>query len=301
MQKITVLLSTYNGEKFISEQLDSLLAQQEVDVRILIRDDGSTDSTLHIIENYKNAYPDLIHIKSGPHKGFSGSFYSLACEAAGDSDYYAFCDQDDVWLPDRLETAVSMIDSDSPIPEMYFSNATLTDSELRPVRSLYDDFSFPQLMSMRMTDNPSVGCTIVFNKKAREYFIMADENKIIYHDFWMYLICSYLGKVIYDDRCSVLYRQHKDNVMGRMDKKKVWINRIKKMKHKLHLREYAASELSRLFGDRIDQSEADRLNIMANYRQSPSSRMHLLFHKEIVGPTANKNFWFKLQVFLGSA
>ena len=300
MQKVTVLLSTYNGEKFISEQIESLLAQHGVDVRILIRDDGSSDSTLQIIEGFRSAHPDLIQVKSGPHKGFSGSFYSLVCEA-GDSDYYAFCDQDDVWLPDRLKTAVSMIDSDSPVPEMYFSNATLTDSELKPVKPLYDDFSFPPLKSMRMTDNPSVGCTIVFNKMARDYFIMADENKIIYHDFWMYLICSYLGRVIYDDRCSILYRQHKDNVMGRLDKKKVWINRIKKMKHKLHLREYAASELSRLFGDRIDPSETDKLNILANYRQNLSSRMRLLFHKEIVGPTANKNFWFKLQVLLGSA
>ena len=300
MQKVTVLLSTYNGEKFISEQIESLLAQQGVDVRILIRDDGSADSTLQIIESFRSAHPDLIQVKSGPHKGFSGSFYSLVCEA-GDSDYYAFCDQDDVWLPDRLKTAVSMIDSDSPVPEMYFSNATLTDSELKPVKPLYDDFSFPPLKSMRMTDNPSVGCTIVFNKMARDYFIMADESKIIYHDFWMYLICSYLGRVIYDDRCSILYRQHKDNVMGRLDKKKVWINRIKKMKHKLHLREYAVSELSRLFGDRIDPSETDKLNILANYRQNPASRMRLLFHKEIVGPTANKNFWFKLQVFIGSA
>ena len=300
MQKVTVLLSTYNGEKFISEQLESLLAQHGIDVRILIRDDGSTDSTLDIIESYRAAHPDLIQIKSGLHKGFSGSFYSLVCES-GDSDYYAFCDQDDVWLPDRLKTAVSMIDNDSLIPEMYFSNATLTDSELRPVMSLYDDFSFPPLKSMRMTDNPSVGCTIVFNRKARDCFIMADENKIIYHDFWMYLICSYLGRVIYDDTCGVLYRQHRENVMGRLDKKKIWISRIKKMKHKLHLREYAASELSRLFGDRIDPSEADKLNIMANYRQNLSSRMRLLFHKEIEGPTANKNFWFKLQVILGSA
>ena len=300
MPRITVLLSAYNGEKYISEQLDSLLAQQEVDVRILIRDDGSTDSTLHIIENYKAAHPDIIQVKYGSHKGFSGSFYSLVCEA-GDSDYYAFCDQDDVWIPDRLKTAAGMIGCDSPVPEMYFSNARLTDSRLIPVCSAHDDFHFPHLLSMRMTDNPAPGCTIVFNKKARNCFIMADENKIIYHDFWMYLLCSYLGQVIYDSRCSVLYRQHEGNVMGCLDSKKVWSNRIKKMKHKLHLREYAASELSRLFSDRIDPSEMEKVNIMAGYRRSLSSRMRLLFHREIAAPTPDKNFWFKLQVILGSA
>lgn len=303
MPKVTVLLSTYNGEKYISEQLDSLLAQQEADVRVLIRDDSSTDNTCRIIESCRAAHPDRITVMSGSHKGFSGSFFSLVREAASsdDSDYYAFCDQDDVWVPDRLQAAISMIDSDSPVPEMYFSNATLTDSKLKPVRPLYDNFSFPPLKSMRLTDNPAAGCTIVFNKKARDCFVLADENKIVYHDFWMYLICSYLGRVVYDDRCGVLYRQHEDNVMGRLDKKKVWINRAKKMKHRLHLREYSASELSRLFGDKIDPSETENINIMAGYRQNLSTRMRLLFHREIVAPSAYKNFWFKLQVILGSA
>lgn len=307
MQTVTILLSTYNGEKYLSEQLDSLLAQQGVVVRILVRDDGSTDRTLEILEHYKARFSDCIFIKCGLHKGFSGSFLALALDA-GDSDYYAFCDQDDVWAADKLQTAVSKIDSSSDIPQMYFSNALLVNSSLRPIKKFHRDFSFPPMLSMRLTDNPAPGCTMVFNKKARDLFVKADESRLVYYDYWMYLLCSYLGLVVYDNSCMVLYRQHNSNVMG-YRKRNIWLNRIKKLIRRPHIHEYPASELIRIFGSqfqsfpafRVSPDELEKLQLMADYRKNLSSRMRLLFHKEIASPSAGKNFWFKLQVLLGIA
>ncbi len=325
MQTVTILLSTYNGEKYLSKQLDSLLAQQGVNVRILVRDDGSTDRTLEILEDYKARFPNCVFVKCGLHKGFSGSFLALASDA-GDSDYYAFCDQDDVWATDKLQTAVSKIDSSSNIPQMYFSNAMLVDSRLRPIKEFHRSFSFPPMLSMRLTDNPALGCTMVFNKEALNLFVKADESRLIYYDYWMYLLCSYLGLIVYDNSCRVLYRQHDSNAMGYLNRN-IWLNRIKKLIHKPHIHEYPAAELIRIFGSqfqsvvdndflyqqshpvapgevsacRVSPAELEKLQLMADYRKNLSSRMRLLFHKEIASPSAGKNFWFKLQVLLGIA
>lgn len=300
MQTVIVLLSAYNGEKYIAEQLDSVLAQEGMDVRIQIRDDGSTDGTLQILEQYRSRFPDRIRVEQGAHKGFSGSFLSLAFHAES-ADLYAFCDQDDVWLPDKLASAVSLISSTSGIPEMYFSNAILTDSRLAPIRPLYEDFRFPSELSMRLAENPAPGCTIVFNRTARDLFVQADVKKIVYYDFWMYLLCSYLGKVVYDRDPKVMYRQHDGNVMGYSKHKKTWGNRVKKLFHRLHLREYAASELLRLYGSQLEPAERESAAMMACYRKSAAARIRLLFCKKVRAADAEKNFWFKLQVILGSA
>ena len=293
-------MSTYNGEKYLSEQINSLMTQKGVNVHLQIRDDGSSDYTIKILEQFKTAFPDKIDIELGTHKGFSESFYLLAASADA-YDYYAFCDQDDVWMPGKLQTAVDMIDGTSDVPEMYFSNVQLTDSILRPLHTLYKDYHFPSLLSMRLTDNPAPGCSIVFNNTARKYFIRADKDKIVYHDFWMYLICSYMGKVVYDSNCQIMYRQHDSNVMGLHNQKKNWIGRIRKLNHKLHIREYAAAELCRLFSSQINPAELDKVRIMSEYRKNLSAKMRLFFHREIVAPDPVKNFWFKLQVLLGSA
>ena len=302
MQTVTILLSTYNGEKYLSEQLDSLLSQQGIIVRILVRDDGSTDRTLEILKHYKARFSDCIFIKCGLHKGFSGSFLALA-SGAGDSDYYAFCDQDDVWAADKLQTAVSKIDSSSDTPQMYFSNAMLVDSRLRPIKKFHRNFSFPPILSMRLTDNPAPGCTMVFNKKALDLFVKVNESRLVYYDYWMYLLCSYLGLVVYDSSCMVHYRQHDSNVMG-YRKRNIWLNRIKKLIRRPHIHEYPAAELIRIFGSQfhsVADSELEKLQLMADYRKNLSSRMRLFFHKEIANPSAGKNFWFKLQVLLGIA
>ena len=127
--KINVLLSTYNGELYIAEQLDSLLRQTVIDnMKIIIRDDGSTDSTLKIIEEYKSKNSNIIFYR-GENLKPAKSFWHLL-QNCDEADYFAFCDQDDVWDEDKLEVAINQLKEHDDVPALYFSDARVVDSEL---------------------------------------------------------------------------------------------------------------------------------------------------------------------------
>lgn len=300
-RKIQVLLSSYNGEKYIGEQLDSILKQKEVAVHINVRDDGSKDETKKVLEEYKKAHSGKIDVEYGENIGFAKSFYSLA-ENSGEYKYFAFSDQDDVWLPDKIIVGVLSIDGDSEAPEMYFCNCSLVDSSLNLLGIAYDNtVKMPLEKHQRILENLATGCTIVFNRAARDMFIKANPEKIEYHDLWMYVICSYFGKVIYDSTPHILYRQHQGNVIGsKPDIVKLWRGRIKQLQKKTHLREYIASEVLRLFGDRLSPDEKRQVILLADYRKSIGCRLRLFFAREMKLPSLSKNFWFKIHVIVGS-
>ena len=121
-RKVTILMSTYNGEDFLEEQLQSLLSQQDVETHILVRDDGSTDRTRDILDHWQDA--GKLTWYGGDNLGWAMSFMHLLIHAQPDADYYAFCDQDDIWLPDKLSRAVSMIEQQEQECVLYCSNVT---------------------------------------------------------------------------------------------------------------------------------------------------------------------------------
>ena len=130
---ITVLMSTYNGEKYLHEQIDSILRQQGVKVNLLVRDDGSTDNTLAILDKYQEE--GLLTFYTGENLGPQRSFLHLL-QQAPQSDYYAFADQDDIWLEDKLSTGIKQLQNDKEKPALYFSQTQLTDEELNPIPSV---------------------------------------------------------------------------------------------------------------------------------------------------------------------
>lgn len=245
-KKIQVLMSAYQGEKYLREQLDSILAQTYKNMEILVRDDGSTDATVDILKEYA-ARKKLTYIK-GKNCGAAKSFFRLLKKADRQADYYALSDQDDVWEPDKLERAVRMLEQQDkkekkgtwngtvfedkvrkdskPCPLMYCSALNVVDQNLT---FLYkegqerktSDLSFGNAM----VENCCTGCTIVFNRALQE---LAAEKRIpecSMHDWWLYLLASCFGKVLYDPEARILYRQHEHNVIG-MDSH--WLERLKK-------------------------------------------------------------------------
>ena len=120
-KKVAVLISTYNGKKYLKEQLDSILNQTYPNIEIVIRDDGSTDSTLELVKEYQEKHSN-IRLKEGTNIGFIKSFFKLLEMA--DADYYAYCDQDDIWLENKIELAVNALNqADNTKPNMAFGNA----------------------------------------------------------------------------------------------------------------------------------------------------------------------------------
>lgn len=215
--KISVLMSTYNGEKYIADQIDSILAQTGLfNVQICIRDDGSTDATQVILEKY--ASKNLIKWYSGKNIGPSRSFIDLLLKNTG-SDFYAFSDQDDFWFPQKLESAIKMlIKSDKKHPALYCSNADIVDQHLKSLdRVVYKHRPATDFYTLSCAGG-LLGCTMVFNDslaKAVQKLDKLPERGIYLHDFFVSLLCASLnGKIIYDSRPQLSYRQHQGNVVG---------------------------------------------------------------------------------------
>jgi glycosyltransferase involved in cell wall biosynthesis len=210
-------MSTYNGGKFLSEQLESIHNQTHKNWRLVISDDGSSDNTLAIAKQFQNKWEsNRLEIRQGPHQGFCQNFLSMACDKSIRADLYAFSDQDDVWMPHKLERAVSYFDKSnkSQLPKAYGTRTQIVDSALKPL-GLSPKFTFPCSFRNAFIQSISGGNTQVFNFEAKQLLEQAGLQKVISHDWWLYQLVTGAGGVFhYDPVPSILYRQHLGSVVG---------------------------------------------------------------------------------------
>ena len=218
--RVAILMSTYNGEKYLQEQMDSLLRQIGVSVEIFVRDDGSTDGTIDILKHYLKKNPN-IQLKLGKNVGVGNSFMSLVSSVPDDFDYYAFSDQDDIWLDNKLSKAIEMI-GENKRSTLYCSNQILVNSigERCGIRfKLKPDCSVEQCFQT----NHVTGCTMVWNNSLHAILSNKSnlptssllENRI--HDVWVSSVAGLVGDVYCDEYAYILYRQHDNNVVGAAD------------------------------------------------------------------------------------
>jgi len=209
-KKLQVLMSAYNGEKYIVEQLDSIFAQTYPNIEVLVRLDGSKDSTADLLREYQKKEPRLF-VYEEENLGLTKSFLNLIEKS--DADYVAFSDQDDFWLPNKLEVAVSMLEGHDE-PALYCSNQLLTDANLNQLdNSNMPDYYRPGFGNA-LVETVCTGCTAVMNKALADNIKEHMPENAIWHDWWAYLVASYLGTVIFDKNAYILYRQHGGNIVG---------------------------------------------------------------------------------------
>ena len=208
--KVVVLMSAYNGEKYIQEQIESILSQTYSDVKIYVRDDGSKDKTLDILKKYEKE--DKIILLRGKNKGFIGSFFSLLKECEN-ADYYAWCDQDDIWFPEKISRAVEMLENNKKeVPTLYFSDYDYYDQTMHFQKHGLDHKRGPSFANSLM-DCISLGFNSVFNHKARLMMLEKIPKHSCGHDWWTYMVCAAFGTVIYDrGYVSVKYRRLEESV-----------------------------------------------------------------------------------------
>lgn len=248
MQTVLVMMSTYNGEKYIREQINSIINQNNVNVKLLIRDDGSKDSTLQILEEYSNF--ENVSVIYGDNIGADKSFFTLI-QQASEASYYAFADQDDRWDSDKLFVGVNSLMGYISKPALYSSNTRLVDKDLKFIKNEEDN---PLLtLESALIKNFCTGCTIVFNNalmmQLKRYF----PKNAVMHDWWVNLIVLAVGGVsIYDVTPHMSYRQHGNNVSGaEISKLAKAKNRIRKFFKKKYGRDLMAQEIITEYGDVI--------------------------------------------------
>lgn len=276
--RVAVLMSTYNGEKYLGEQIDSLLRQTDVELDIYIRDDGSTDRTPDILNEYaKNNYN--IHVTAEKNIGLGNSFMSLVFNVPADFDYYAFSDQDDIWLENKLIKAIELI-KENDTPTLYCSNQRLVDASVREYGVRFDEL--PDLSTEKiLAQNKATGCTMVWNKALQEILRTKRpseqllKNRI--HDVWVAMVASLCGEIIYDETGYILYRQHENNVVGAKDSTGLDVLKwkIKKLKNKdlRNGRSLLAEEAVRLFPT---ESQRSRLLSLSANSKSLKGKIEIL-------------------------
>ena len=208
-KKVAILMSTYNGEKYIKEQIESLIHQTYNNFYIYIRDDGSKDNTISRIKEIQRNHDNIVLIEA-ENVGFIKSFFELL-NLCSDADYYAYCDQDDVWMEDKIERAVSFLNrTDSNKPALHFSNSDYYDENMNYLATAKKEkvYNFRHSLVECVTQ----GMTMVINNKTRELIIKDTPKTCLFHDWWTYMVCSGIGQIVYDDKSLVKYRRHNKSV-----------------------------------------------------------------------------------------
>lgn len=222
---VAILLTTYNGAVFLKEQLQSIVSQTYPHWTLYISDDGSTDDTLNIIDNCRKTLgPTRVHLFSGPRKGFAQNFLSLVRNPNVSGDYFAFCDQDDIWHPDKLERGLAALSGYEEAPALYCSRTRLVEEEggfigYSPLFQRKPSFQNALVQSLAGAN------TMLLNRRAQELLKKIPPTaSVVSHDWLCYMLVSGCGgQVVFDTKPTLDYRQHRKNLMGRNNS---WRGRI---------------------------------------------------------------------------
>lgn len=235
---VTILMATFNGGRFLAQQLDSFLAQSHANWSLWVSDDGSKDQTREILDAFRAAHPDRdIRLFDGPRQGAAANFLSLLCRPELPEGHVAFSDQDDVWLPHKLRRALRrLLDAPADTPVLYGSRTVITNRQGRRQR-LSRLHERPLGLHNALIQNIIAGNTAVLNPAATRLMRRASAGiEVPFHDWWLYLVTTAAGgTVIFDSKPGLLYRQHGGNHLGTRHKLRAQLDRLRR----LQAREFA--------------------------------------------------------------
>lgn len=296
MYNVAVLMSTYNGEKYIEEQIESLFAQKFCDVTLYLRDDGSTDNTHQIINNISSKYKIVSFW--GNNIGWRRSFMELISLVPNTFEYYAFSDQDDVWLPDKIYSSILLF-KDKTTPAVCCSGQIMTDNQLRFIRN--EVHSYPKNFREAMTNISCRGCSEVFNAALLHYLQMYKPKIDFAHDRWVARVANILGIIYFDKNCHMYYRQHGDNCSGNYYNSTIRqkiIYAFENYKNRDFYYWYAI-EILKGYSKYIGTEKKEWLNILITSKRNIHSKINLLFSKDFVSESLKGTILLKLVMLTG--
>lgn len=241
---IDILMATYNGELYIKEQIESILNQTYKDWKLYIRDDKSKDQTLNVIKKYTKEYPDKIILIEDNLGGLGAKKNFSQLLKYSKNEYCMFCDQDDVWLQDKIKISLDEIQKaesvyDKSTPILVHTDLKVVNEKLEIINESYWQFqgldSKYSGLNKLLVENNITGCTVIINKSLKSKVQEVPEEAIM-HDWWIGLVAGTLGKIIQIDNKTILYRQHSNNVVGASG-----INSIKNISSKLDKKQINSS------------------------------------------------------------
>lgn len=280
MTSIAVMMSTFNGEAYVEEQINSILNQLNVKISLFIRDDGSKDKTISIISNKINQNPN-IHLIQGENVGVGNSFMNLLYSTPDDYDFYAFSDQDDIWESEKICKSIELLKASDK--KLYISNQKCVDKNGDFLNMRYKSKPPLEVIDV-LSQNRGTGCTMVFNNQFKRLLCEAKRRpskeilQLRIHDVWVTMVGVLTQSIVYDNNAYICYRQHENNVVGAFapsvkDKFKTKINKLRN-KDLRNGRSLLAKEVIEHYYDYAKSYPI--LFICANYKKNLKSKIDLI-------------------------
>ncbi len=272
MNRVNIILAAYNGEKYIGEQIESILNNSFTDWYLWIFDDGSTDGTSTIVDGYVLKYPDKIkYFHNEKNKGLTLNFleglrYVAVCKSSKEREYYMFCDQDDVWMQDKIKKTYRQMKKmerkyGGDTVTAVFTDAKVVDEKLRMI---YPSFFQSSKLDTKKKDLPHIlmenkliGCTVMVND-ALVKKITVLPTKARFHDWWIALLAASFGQIGYLPEATINYRQHSNNMVGNQSFLEYVKNRISSLqmqKEALHKTIIQAEEFYQIYHKGLPERE----------------------------------------------
>ena len=260
METVVVLLSTYNGEKYLKEQIESIISQRNVNIKLIVRDDGSKDSTIDILDDYKNR--GLLTYYKGKNLGPIWSFMDLMYNAPS-CKYYALSDQDDVWDLNKLYKGICALDNDRP--SLYYHGMDVVDENLESYDFYFREEVFSKSLEYSCLYGDEIaGCTMIFNEKLLDKIKEYKPAFLTMHDGWIHRVCLCVHGSIYADKSPLIhYRQHSSNTVGM--KKRHIRDKVALFIHKDPKFSKLAGEMFKGYQKYLTSEERGFLESAANY------------------------------------
>ncbi|MFA1015970.1 glycosyltransferase [Dubosiella newyorkensis] len=303
MKKIIILLSTFNGSKFLKSQLDSINNQdaQNLEIEIIVRDDGSFDDTLFIL-NKKYDNFKLHIIKGEKNLGVCASFLELISNAP-EADYYAFVDQDDIWDKYKLSTAIKALDHNvTGKPTLWASNCRIINENNEVIQQKLQKSNPIFTIPSQLICGSIQGCSMVFNKELFSIIRNSNFNYIPMHDILVTILALSNGEIIYNTNPIFSYRVHRNNVVAKNGK-----NRLLRMKQSISLwfgekNKYSTSKFAAEIlrhCNNLDKKDEDYLNDIIKSHKSLIAKMNIIKDSRTVSNNKRALISYKIRVLMG--
>lgn len=296
---VCIIMSTYNSVKYVEAQVDSILAQNNVGIRLWIRDDGSTDRTVDLL-NDKYGHDHRVTISYGKNLGPAASFMAALFSCNVVCDYYGFSDADDVWLPNKVEHSIGRL-AELPVtePAAVVTRLEVVDQELRPLGYT----AVPEKgLSFRnaLIQTVATGNAMTMNRAAFYKLRSAFPKFVVMHDAWVYLVITAFGRFLYSDSPTLLYRQHAANVIGTKHSwRRRMAQRIGRLLSPTDAYRRQAEEFYRLFGHYLDPQKNKDIRGYLDYRSTFLRRVQFAMRPSIIKQRNMANLYMRLLILLG--
>ncbi len=301
-EKVLILLSVYNGNQFLGEQLKSIVEQEDVEIELMIRDDGSTDNTEEIIDEWSGKI--VINYWKGENIGAAKSFMELLRNAPEDYTFYAFADQDDYWESNKIKVAVDKIQTEKDRPALYYSDVRRVGSYLEPIQDPFKKNYHTETLQSALIVASAPGCTMVFNRALLETLKKYVPGDFYMHDEWMLRVAAAVGgRITYDPVPHILYRQHGSNTVSGLAKEnygffrllRYRINKFLDFSYSPYL---TAKELQQGYWEVMADKEKEAVKLILESHKSYVGRLKLLLSGKVRTPYLIYNLKFGVQIIL---